>query len=389
MRVKSGLEVLLSSRLELLQGRRVGALVNPTSTTADYRHLIDIFHEHPGIDLRALFGPQHGARGETQDNMIEWEDYRDPATGLPVFSLYGKTRQPTRDMLDEVDVLVFDMQDVGARYYTFVYTLALAMEACRESDKGVIVLDRPNPINGVDLEGPVLDPAFASFVGLYPLPIRHGMTVGELARYFNREMGIGCRLEVVPMEGWSRQHFFDETGLPWIMPSPNLPSLDSALVYPGMCLLEGANVSEGRGTTRPFELSGAPWVDPPEAVTRLNHGAVSGVKLRPAWYIPTFHKWAGQMVGGVQIHISDRRQLRPFSLALQLAIEYRRQGGDRFSWNDPPYEYETEKRPFDILCGTDSIRRQIEAGASVPEMEAGWVDDLKEFERIRGQYLLY
>lgn len=389
MPVKSGLEILLKSRLDLLRGLRLGVLVHPPSLTSDYRHLIDVFHEHPEIDLRAIFGPQHGVRGETQDNMIEWEDFPDSATGLPVFSLYGRTRRPTAEMLGAIDALVVDLQDVGARYYTFIYTLALAMEACREADKTVIVLDRPNPVNGVDLEGPVLDPEFASFVGLYPLPIRHGMTVGELALFFNRAMGIGCRLEVIPMAGWRRDQFFDQTGLPWVLPSPNLPTLDSALVYPGMCLLEGTNLSEGRGTTRPFELSGAPWVDPRAVVERLNPNAAPGAKLRPAWYIPTFHKWSGRVVAGVQIHVTERRRFRPFRTALQLMIEYRRQGGSDFSWNDPPYEYEFEKLPIDILCGTDAVRLGIESGASAGELESDWLPELDRFERRRREYLLY
>jgi uncharacterized protein YbbC (DUF1343 family) len=334
-------------------------------------------------------GPQHGARGETQDNMIEWEDYRDPATGLPVYSLYGKTRRPTREMLSEVDVLLFDVQDAGARYYTFIYTMALAMDACREFDKAFVVLDRPNPINGCDVEGPVLDPRFRSFVGYYPLPIRHGMTVGELATYFNTGCRIGCNLEVVPMSGWTRGMFFDDTGLPWVLPSPNLPTLDSALVSPGLCLLEGTNVSEGRGTTRPFEISGAPWAEPSRLVRRLRLADHPGVDFRPLHYIPTFHKWCGQIIGGLQIHVSDRERIRPFRLGVDLVMAYRELGKGQFRWKDAPYEYEYEKLPFDILCGTDRVRRLIEEGASLEAVEASWQADLAEFLRIRERFLLY
>ncbi len=388
MPVKSGLEVFLSAEVESLRGQRVGLVVNPTSVNRDLVHAIDCLHRHPAADLRAVFGPQHGVRGETQDNMIEWEGYSDSATGLPVHSLYGETRTPTPEMLQDLDVLVFDMQDVGARYYTFVSTMAHLMRACGEANIRVIVLDRPNPINGVDLEGPVLDPRFSSFVGMFPLPIRHGMTVGELALFFNQEMGIGCTLEVVPMEGWQRQQFFDQTGLPWVLPSPNLPTLDSALVYPGMCLLEGTNLSEGRGTTRPFELSGAPWIDPFQAARRLQE-RVAGARLRPVWYIPTFHKWNGQLVAGLQVHVISRREFRPFRTGLEILTEYRRQGKAIFTWKDPPYEYEFEKLPFDILCGTDSIRLGIEAGNSVEGMEAEWSSSLRDFEQRRTPFLLY
>ena len=241
MNVIPGLEILLGDRLDLLRGKRIGILCNPTSVDRRLHHIVDLLGEHPEITVTTLMGPQHGARGETQDNMIESQDYRDPVTDLPVYSLYSDTRKPTAEMLDEIDALVIDLQDVGARIYTYVYTMVLAMEACRAADVEVIVLDRPNPINGVDVEGPVLEPAFSSFIGLYPLPIRHGLTIGELARYFNQEMGIGCRLQVVPMSGWQRHMFFPDTGLPWVIPSPNLPTQDTALVYPGMVLFEGTN----------------------------------------------------------------------------------------------------------------------------------------------------
>lgn len=386
---KTGLEVLLERHLDLLRDRRVGLIAHPASVDSRLEHIADLFGRHPEIRLTTLLGPQHGARGETQDNMIEWEDYRDPVTGLPVYSLYGKVRKPTAPMLAEVDTLVFDLQDVGARYYTFIYTMALAMQACAEQDKDFVVLDRPNPINGVDLEGPVLDPEFASFVGLYPLAIRHGMTVGELAQYFNQRFQIGCRLTVIPMEGWKRTLYFEETGLPWIFPSPNIPTVDTAVVYPGMCLLEGTNVSEGRGTTRPFELSGAPWIRPAELVGRLRALGLPGVAFRPVHFIPTFHKWSGEMVGGVQIHVTDRRTFRPFRTGLALLLLYRQLGKDRFQWKAPPYEYETEKLPIDILFGTDRLRRRIEQGAELEELEASWQEDLQEFARTRAPYLLY
>ncbi|MFB3903372.1 MAG: exo-beta-N-acetylmuramidase NamZ domain-containing protein [Acidobacteriota bacterium] len=387
--VKTGLEVLLQERPDLLKGKRVGVIANPSSVNAQLDHVVDLLHRHPEVHLTTIMGPQHGARGETQDNMIEWEDYRDPVTGLPVYSLYGKTRKPTAEMLKNVDVLIFDIQDVGARYYTFVYTMALAMEACGEQGRQFIVLDRPNPIGGVEVEGPVLDPAFRSFVGLFPLAIRHGLTVGELARYFCGECGVKCRLEVVPMKGWRRDMFFDDTELPWIMPSPNIPTLDSALVYPGLCLLEGTNVSEGRGTTRPFEMSGAPWISPEHLAKKLNGMSLPGVRFRPIHYIPTFHKWSGTMVGGVQVHVLDRHSFRPFATGLALLMAYRDAGPDKFRWKEPPYEYEYDKLPIDILLGNGGIRQAIERGESLEPIEAGWQEELQAFKEKRNGYLLY
>ena len=292
-------------------------------------------------------------------------------------------------MLSEVDVVVFDLQDTGARYYTFTSTMALAMKACQQQGKSFIVLDRPNPINGIDVEGTVLDPDFSSYVGLYPLAIRHGMTVGELALYFNTEFGIQCELHVVQMRGWARKMFFEETELPWVLPSPHMPSVDTAIVYPGMCLLEGTNVSEGRGTTRPFEFSGAPWIQPFETAKRLEQMDLPGAVFRPISFTPTFHNWASQMIGGIQIHVVDRRSFQPFRTGLALLITYREMGENRFQWKDPPYEYEYEKLPFDILCGTDTVRKQIEAEASLEEIEHSWKNQLQKFRKVRQQYLLY
>ncbi len=389
MPVKLGLENLLEERLDRIAGRRVSVIANPSSVDSGLRHIVDLFHSHPEIQLVSVMGPQHGVRGETQDNMIEWTGFRDPATGLPMHSLYGQTRKPTPQMLADADVVVFDVQDVGARYYTFIHTMALAMEACSELEKEFVVLDRPNPINGVDLEGPVLDPAFSSFVGLHPIPIRHGLTVGEMARFLNSEGGIGCALEVIPMSGWRREQFYDETGLPWVPPSPNMPTLDTATVYPGMCLLEGTNVSEGRGTTRPFEISGAPWANPARTAARLESANLPGARFRPLHFIPTFHKWADRIIGGVQIHVTDRRGFRPVRTALAIIQAYREQEGSHFSWNPPPYEYETEKLPIDILFGSDQPRVALEAGAAISDLERSWGEALDDFNNRRRDYLLY
>lgn len=387
--LKTGLEVLLEKQTERIQGKRVGIILHPSSINSQFQHALHLLASHNDVQLTAVFGPQHGVRGETQDNMVEWQDYQDTTTHLPTYSLYGKTRSPTKKMLSEIDVLLFDIQDIGSRYYTYIWTMALAMKACKTEDKTFIVLDRPNPINGIDVEGNVLHPNFSSFVGIYPIAVRHGMTTGELALYFNKHFDINCKLEVVTMEGWERQMFFEDTGLPWVLPSPNMPTVRTAMVYPGMCLLEGTNISEGRGTTRPFELSGAPWIDPYIMVKQLNRMNLPGVFFRPTYFTPTFHKWSQQMVGGVQIHVLDRQIFRPFLTGLSLTQLYRELGKDQFQWKAPPYEYEYEKLPFDILCGTNQIRQQIESGKNPREIEQTWSFDLKKFKQTRKDYLLY
>lgn len=389
MAVATGLENFLRNHLEVVRGKRVGVLCHPASVNSRLQHIVDLFLDQAGINLTAILGPQHGFRGETQDNMIEWEGYTDQRSKLPVYSLYGEFRQPTGEMLQEVDVLICDLQDVGARYYTFVYTMALAMEACRQNDREFIVLDRPNPIGGLQIEGPVLDPSYRSFVGLYPLPVRHGMTIGELALFFNHECSIDCKLDVIPMEGWKRGQYFDETGLLWVPPSPNMPSLNSALVYPGGCLLEGTNVSEGRGSTLPFEISGAPWIEPAELVSRLERVELPGVLFRPLYFTPTFHKWKDEVIGGIQVHVTDRELFQPFLTGLALIQSYCELGPGEFQWKAPPYEYEYQLLPFDILCGTNRIRQMIEDGMPLPEIEASWQKDLAEFLKSREKYLLY
>ena len=388
-KVVLGLETLLTERRDLLSGRRIGLICHPASIDSRLRHSVDVLSQDPEAQLTALLGPQHGIRGETQDDMIEWSGFRDPATGLPVHSLYGRVRRPDEEMLRDVDALLFDLQDVGARYYTYIYTMALAMQTCADLGKTFLVLDRPNPVGGLEVEGNVVESSFTSFVGLFPLAVRHGMTVGEIALYFNAEVDLGCDLQVVPMRGWRRSDLFADTGLPWVLPSPNVPTPETAMVYSGMCLLEGTNVSEGRGTTRPFELSGAPWVDSRQLVDRLSAQDLPGAVLRPHSFIPTFHKWHGELVSGVQIHVTDPKSFRPFRTGLALLMAYRESGGERFQWKPPPYEYEFEKLPIDILCGTDRIRRSIESGASLGEIEESWSGQLAAFRERRQAYLLY
>jgi uncharacterized protein YbbC (DUF1343 family) len=292
-------------------------------------------------------------------------------------------------MLRDVDVLVVDLQDVGTRVYTYIYTMANCMRAAARHGVRVVVCDRPNPVGGADLEGPRLDPRWSSFVGQFPIPLRHGMTIGELARLFNDEFRLGCALDVVPMEGWRREMYHDATGLPWILPSPNLPTLDSAVVYPGAVLFEGTMLSEGRGTTRPFELVGAPWIDGERLAADMNARGLPGVHFRAAFFEPTFQKHAKQMCGGCQIHVLDRRTFKPVRTAVELVDGFRRQVPQAFAWRNPPYEYEQEKQPIDILWGSPGLRETIERGGDIAAFAASWRGDEEAFQQLREKYLLY
>jgi len=362
---------------------------NPASVDGDLNHIADSLAAHRGTRLTAIFGPQHGFRSDVQENMIESGHARDAARHVPVYSLYSETREPTADMLRDVDLLVIDLQDVGTRIYTYIYTMANCLVAARKHGVKVIVCDRPNPIGGDGVEGPMLERGFESFVGLYPLPMRHGMTIGELARLFNDEFGIGADLEVIPMQGWSRGMYFDATGLPWVLPSPNIPTPDSTVVYPGTVLFEGTNVSEGRGTTRPFELLGAPWVDAEPFAAALNELGLPGVRFRPAVFEPTFHKHAQTSCGGCQIHVLDRATFRPVETGVALLAAFRASDPDRFRWRDPPYEYEHDKLPIDILAGSTGLREQIEAGTPAREIARSWEEPVSRFLRTRQKFLLY
>lgn len=386
-RVRSGLEQLLA-RPSGLKGLRFGLIANPTSVTSDLVHAAIALGDARGLRLKALFGPEHGLWADAQD-LQEVEDGRDPRTGLPVFSLYGRTRIPSEEMLKGLDALVFDVQDVGSRYYTFVYTMLYALEACARHRRTLIVLDRPNPLDGVTLEGNLLEPDYCSFVGLHPLLVRHGMTVGELALLFREERGLDADVRIVRMKGWRREMGFEDTGLPWVMPSPNMPTVDTARVYPGACLIEGTNLSEGRGTTRPFELVGAPWLDPWALARDLGRERLSGVKFRPVFFRPTFQKHAERLCGGVQVHVTDRRTFSAWLTYLLLVHHARRQNPSAFAWRDPPYEYEYVKRPIDILCGTDRLRRLIDEGSSPRKLAAEWKTLQARFKRRRAPYLLY
>ncbi len=387
--VKTGLEELLNNQIKKIKGYRIGLVVNPSSVDSKLNHAINLFLDNKDVRLTTLFGPQHGIRGETQDNMIEWEGFTDRQTGLPVFSLYGKTRKPTKKMLKDVDILVFDIQDIGAKYYTFIYTMSYVMQGAKKCNKKVLILDRPNPITGNILEGFITKENLKSFVGLHPIIIRHGMTIGELALLFNKEFKINCDLDVIKMSGWKRNTWFDETDLPWIMPSPNIPILNSAIVYPGMCLLEGTNLSEGRGTTRPFEIFGAPFIDPYKLHKNLQEQKLEGVIFRPLYFQPTFQKWYGKLCGGVQIHIVDRNKYKSLKTAIAILKTVFSLYPKNFEWRKPPYEYEYKKLPFDILAGNNILRNLIEKNASLNEIEALMEKEVEKFNTIREHYLLY
>ena len=387
--VQVGLEVLLQDVPDVMRGARVGLICNQSSVNHAFEHAADLLHGHSGFKLTALFGPQHGIRGDVQDNMIETEHGVDRKTRLPVHSLYSETREPTPKMLEDVDVLVFDMQDVGCRIYTFVYTLANCMRIAGQMGKPVVVCDRPNPINGVDISGNILESEYASFVGLFPLPTRHGLTVGELAQMFRGQFNVECDLHIVPMVGWQRKFWFDETDAPWVMPSPNMPTLDTATVFPGTVHFEGTQLSEGRGTTKPFELIGAPYIDPDAYAERLTALGLPGVVFRSCVFQPTFQKHAKVSCGGVQIHVVDRDVFDSVLAGIAMVKVAHEMYPNEFRWKEDAYEYVFDKNPFDVISGTNRIREAIEQGADLATIRDGWKAPLAEFEKMRAQYLLY
>ncbi len=390
MPVNVGLERLLADPAPI-RGARIGLVTNQSSVTRDLRHSVRLLHEGRDWKLTALFGPEHGIWGDVQD-MGHVDHSTDPLTGLPVYSLYGATKEqltPKPEVLAGLDALVVDLQDVGSRYYTFVYTMALCMGAAAKAGARVVVLDRPNPIDGVHMEGNVREEAYSSFVGMYPLPARHGMTAGELARFFNARFSLGCDLHVVAMEGWRRPMWFEETGQPWVIPSPNMPTVLTAAVYPGMCLVEGTNLSEGRGTTHPFELFGAPWLESFKLADALNGLDLPGVRFRPHYFQPTFHKHAGTVCGGVEVHVTDRRTFEPFRTGLWCIKVARDFDPEKFDWRRETYEYEENLLAIDMLAGSAAFRELVEAGGDPDDWAAAWKDELGEFAKVREEFLLY
>ncbi len=388
-KVTLGVERLLGEKGSMLKGARIGVVCNQASVNHDLRHVADLFREERGWKLTALFGPQHGIRGDLQDNMIETPHVTDAETGMPLYSLYSETREPTERMLQDVDVLVFDLQDVGCRIYTFIYTLANCMRAAARFGKKVFVCDRPNPINGETVSGIVLEPGFESFVGQFPIPTRHGMTVCELARMFRDHFGIACDMEFLLMEGWERNFWHDDTDAPWVLPSPNMPTLETATVFPGTVHLEGTQLSEGRGTSRPLEFSGAPYIDAALYARELNGIGLPGVYFRACNFQPTFQKHAGQTCGGVQVHPFERGQFDSTITGAALVKVVYELYRDKFLWKEPPYEYVLDRQPFDVIAGSDSLRKAIETEASLESIHSSWAAPLRSFAEIRQKYLTY
>ena len=371
-------------QFDLIRGQRIGLITNHSGVDSQLRATADRLHETDGCDLVALFGPEHGIRGDVADGAVVTTD-RDPQTGVTAHSLYGETNKPDEHMLDRIDVMLFDIQDVGVRFYTYLYTMSLSMEACATRNIPFLLLDRPNPIGGVQIAGRVLDPPFASFVGLYPIPVQYGMTIGEGARLFNETFAIDADLHVVPLQGWKRDLFWEDTGLPWVYPSPNMPTVDTAVIYPGMCFFEGTNLSEGRGTVKPFEQVGAPFVDAYRLADYLNQLELPGVLFRPVYFQPSFGKHADQVCQGVQLHILDRSSFQAVRTGFEVIDAARRLFPDDFAWRIPGKGIYN----FDRLAGTDAIRLALDRGTPVVDLVADWQPDLDRFDDLRRSFLLY
>lgn len=395
MAVRIGLDRVRDEGLRLPGTGRCGLVSNAASVGRDFRAAPEILLSTPGVRLDRIFSPQHGFAGEKQDNMVESAHGRHPITGLPIFSLYGEVREPTDEMLQGLDAVVFDVPDVGTRVYTFFITLLHVMRAAGRNGIPVYVLDRPNPI-GPRADGPILSPEFRSFVGLSPVPLQHALTAGEYASFGRETLGIDVDLQVIPMDGWRRSLPFERTEVPWVFPSPNMPTLETAIVYPGGVMLEGVNLSEGRGTTRPFELFGAPWIDPQAVIAELagarrttGRDLLEGCLLRQVAFEPTFHKFQREMVRGFQLHITDRRKLRPVAAYIEIFRAIRAQHGDLFAWRQPPYEYETVKLPIDLITGTSRVREAIDANVPTSDLTREWEPGLEHYRQIVRPHLLY
>ncbi|OGC43300.1 hypothetical protein A2Y85_00575 [candidate division WOR-3 bacterium RBG_13_43_14] len=386
MSIQLGIDVLKRRNFRQLRGYRIGLCTNLSCCDSDLITTYENFKEE--LNLQVIFAPEHGLYTDLQDQ-IPMRSYVDRKNRIKIISLYdGKKLTADPEILKKIDILVVDLFDIGSRYYTFLWTAMLLMQQISQTNKKVIVLDRPNPINGIKVEGPVLLPQLRSFVGLYLLPIRHGMTIGELLTMINSEAGINADLEIIKMRNWKRAMYYDETGLSWTIPSPNMPVLSTAIVYPGMCLLEGTNLSEGRGTTRPFEIFGAPWIEPFELIKNLS-AKLTGVKFRPLYFTPTFHKHNGKTCGGLQIYVTDRNKYRPIETTLELLRVIKKLFPGNFSWRKPPYEFERKRMPFDILIGNTWVRKMIDRHRSIPEIKCKWTPELERFRKLRKQYLLY
>jgi uncharacterized protein YbbC (DUF1343 family) len=385
--VQLGVDRLLKDNFKPIKGMRVGLLTNISCCDSELCTTISRFEKSTEIDLKAIFAPEHGFFSALQDQIKASDSHYH--SGQPIHSLYGPRKKPNTRILESLDVIVIDLQDIGTRYYTFLWSAMFMISSAASMNKKIVVLDRPNPLNGMTVQGPMIDPGYESFVGLYSIAVRHGMTIGELCHMLNQEYEINADLEIIKMKGWQRASYGDEEDLLWTIPSPNLPCFSAALVYPGMCLLEGTNVSEGRGTTRPFEVFGAPWIQHEDLASRLRGSGIDGVTFRAIAFMPTFHKYRGRLCGGVHMYVTDRKRFAPISAGLQVIKIIRKMYQDDFCWREPPYEFEKKKIPFDILIGNSWVRKAIENKESIASTERRWRADLTRFKRQRKKYLLY
>ncbi|MGB9720430.1 MAG: exo-beta-N-acetylmuramidase NamZ family protein [bacterium] len=381
-----GIDQLVFYKFENLKNKDVALLTHVPATDCGLQPTLQHFMQRKDINLRLIFAPEHGLFSALQDQVYV-KGHKQKR--IPVFSLYNKNFMSQINILKEIAILVVDLIDIGARYYTFTWSAVLLMKQLSRLNKKMVILDRPNPLNGITIQGPVLEKRFQSFVGLYQLPVRHGLTIGEICNMINSEENIFVDLEIIKVQGWKRKLYFSDCGLKWTVPSPNMPSFETALVYPGMCLLEGTNVSEGRGTTRPFEIFGAPWIDEERLVEKLDSKKIPGVQFRPLKFIPTFHKYRGVVCGGAQIYVNDLENFDPVCTGLEIISTIRKIYPKKFAWRKPPYEFEKKKMPFDILIGNSWIRKAIEKGKPVDSMKERWEKDLKQFKQKRERYLLY
>lgn len=380
--IKTGLDILAKKLPGKMRGKRIGILCHAPSITGDFVHITDIFYGKKDCRLTAIFGPQHGLYGQTQDNMIEWEGIRHPRFGIPIFSLYGRNRKPSPAMLREIDVLVIDLQDVGARLYTYIWTVKLCIEACSDAGIPVWILDRPNPVGKLPCDGPVLKKEYFTFVGGASIPLCHRMTIGEMALWIKEKYYPACDLNIIWMEGWRRDTLFSETGLQWVLPSPNMPTLRTAIVYPGTVLIEGLNLSEGRGTTIPFELFGAPFINSQKLLKNLVSRDLNGCRFREHDFIPTFNKYKDQVCHGIQVHVTDIEKYYPVAVALEIFDAIIETSPPRsLQFKDPPYEYEERLMPFDILSGDSGMRTVLEKRFDLKKEKERWNIEIEEFRK--------
>ncbi len=390
-RVQTGLEILVNELPQKISGARIGVVCHPASVDPDLRHALDLL-QNARARIVAIFGPEHGVRGEAQDMEAVECISLDSQFRLPIHSLYGANLEglrPSLEQLEGIDALVIDLQDVGARYYTFIWTMALCMEAAGTAGLRVLICDRPNPVGGLTTEGNLIKPGFESFVGLYPLPNRHGLTLGEIARYIQNFHGVQCELDIIPMRGWQRDMFFEETGLPWVYPSPNMPTVDTAFVYPGMCLVEATEMSEGRGTCRPFELAGAPGINPDALSAELLRFSLSGCQFRPVYFRPNFHKYAGHTCGGVQIHVTNRHVFNSYAVGVAFLRGVKHVCPEALHWRSQPYEFVDNTPAIDLLAGDDRLRLILEENLNPTDLFAEFSRELAGFEEVRQEVFLY